>query len=91
MNRFAKKEFDPNARPTIGVDFMPAVIEINEQTYNLSFWVHHFINSWLFDFFKDTAGAEANGMSALAPMYYRNAEGVLLGRFGSCRVPNHLI
>ncbi|KAL7062343.1 hypothetical protein AAHC03_01654 [Spirometra sp. Aus1] len=64
MKRFAKQEFDPHISPTIGVDFMPAVIEVNGSPYSLSLW--------------DTAGAEANGMTALAPMYYRCAEGVLL-------------
>lgn len=64
MKRFAKQEFDPHISPTIGVDFMPAAIDINGSSYSLSLW--------------DTAGAEANGMTALAPMYYRCAEGVLL-------------
>ncbi|KAM7541067.1 hypothetical protein Aperf_G00000043524 [Anoplocephala perfoliata] len=64
MKRFADEKFDDSITPTIGVDFMPSKIEIDGVIYNLSFW--------------DTAGAEANGMTALQPLFYRNAEGVLL-------------
>ncbi|VDN97158.1 unnamed protein product [Rodentolepis nana] len=64
MKRFADEKFDDSIAPTIGVDFMPSKIEIDGITYSLSFW--------------DTAGAEANGMTALQPLFYRNAEGVLL-------------
>ncbi|KAH9286666.1 Ras-related protein Rab-18 [Echinococcus granulosus] len=64
MKRFADQKFDESITPTIGVDFTPSKIEVDGQVYTLSFW--------------DTAGAEANGMTALQPLFYRNAEGVLL-------------
>uniref|UniRef100_A0A5K3ET62 Ras-related protein Rab-18 n=1 Tax=Mesocestoides corti TaxID=53468 RepID=A0A5K3ET62_MESCO len=64
MKRFANQKFDDTLSPTIGVDFMPSKIEIDGRLFTLSFW--------------DTAGAEANGMTALQPLFYRNAEGVLL-------------
>ncbi|VDL90906.1 unnamed protein product [Schistocephalus solidus] len=38
MKRFAKQEFDPHISPTIGVDFMPAAIDINGSSYSLSLW-----------------------------------------------------
>nr|CDI70184.1 Rab GTPase [Echinococcus granulosus] len=66
MKRFADQKFDESITPTIGVDFTPSKIEVDGQVYTLSFWV------------GDTAGAEANGMTALQPLFYRNAEGVLL-------------
>ncbi|KAL5112586.1 Protein HIRA [Taenia crassiceps] len=65
MKRFADQRFDDSITPTIGVDFTPSRIEVDGRVYTLSFW--------------DTAGAEANGMTALQPLFYRNAEGVLLG------------
>uniref|UniRef100_A0A915EVX0 Uncharacterized protein n=1 Tax=Echinococcus canadensis TaxID=519352 RepID=A0A915EVX0_9CEST len=69
MKRFADQKFDESITPTIGVDFTPSKIEVDGQVYTLSFW--------------DTAGAEANGMTALQPLFYRNAEGVLLGMCAS--------
>lgn len=39
MKRFADQKFDDTVTPTIGVDFMPAKIEIDGRVYSLSFWV----------------------------------------------------
>ncbi len=77
MKRFANQKFDDTIAPTIGVDFMPATIEIDGRSYTLSFWVRLLSPTSVF-VSQDTAGAEANGMTALQPLFYRNAEGVLL-------------
>lgn len=47
MKRFANQKFDDTIAPTIGIDFMPATIEIDEKAYTLSFWVGYKNNSFM--------------------------------------------
>jgi len=59
---FLNNKFDPNQRESIGGTFFSKSITIDEYTASLKIW--------------DTAGAER--FHALAPLYYRGADGALL-------------
>jgi Ras-related protein Rab-11A len=62
MQRFAKNEFNPNSKSTIGVEFYAKTVELDHQTVKVQIW--------------DTAGQER--YRSITSAYYRHALAVLL-------------
>ena len=62
LSRFTRNVFEEDTRNTIGVDFFPMDLKINNKTVKAQFW--------------DTAGQEK--YRAIASAYYKNAQGAII-------------
>jgi Ras-related protein Rab-11A len=72
LSRFARNEFNPDSKSTIGVEFANRNIKIDNKSITVQIW-GTFIGKLIF---LDTAGQER--YKAITTAYYRNAVGALL-------------